>query len=219
VGQLRTHPWPHLLVDDFLASEVLAGSLVEINSETYDYEIEARGSGRIEFSLLKSESLWRAIYSKNTVTLLNSAFTTKVRLNKQNYVQLRRMNDETPDFPIHNDFVTGSETIASFLYLSAGRTRRPAEFIRVRKPAWSLSIHRADPEQVCRLSHEIVALAFRGEGPRLGKAERSRALGRRRGRRSIKMGRRGNARLHAPSRLGARQARSNGSRQAWGAIN
>jgi hypothetical protein len=120
VGQLRTHPWPHLLVDDFLASDILARSLTEVNYETYDYEIEARGSGRIEFSLLKSESLWRAIYSRNTVTLLNSAFTAKVRLNKQNYVQLRRMNDETPDFPIRNDFVTGSETIASFLYLSAG---------------------------------------------------------------------------------------------------
>jgi Rps23 Pro-64 3,4-dihydroxylase Tpa1-like proline 4-hydroxylase len=30
------------------------------------------------------------------------------------------MNLETPDFPLHNDFVSGADTIASFLYLSPG---------------------------------------------------------------------------------------------------
>jgi Rps23 Pro-64 3,4-dihydroxylase Tpa1-like proline 4-hydroxylase len=30
------------------------------------------------------------------------------------------MNDETPEFPLHNDFTSNEETIASFLYLSGG---------------------------------------------------------------------------------------------------
>jgi 2OG-Fe(II) oxygenase superfamily len=117
---LRSEPWPHLLIDDFLPPEVLRQCLSEIDSENYEFEIESRGTGRIEFSLLKSETLWRAIYSKKTVALLRSAFRSKVALNKHNMVQLRRMNSETPDFPRHSDFVVGSNTIASFLYLSPG---------------------------------------------------------------------------------------------------
>jgi hypothetical protein len=101
----------------------LAQSLLEISADTYDYDIEYRGTGRIEFSLLKSETLWRAIYSKRTVALLSSAFGVAVKLNKHNMVQLRRMNEDTPEFPLHNDFASNEDTIASFLYLSGGWSR------------------------------------------------------------------------------------------------
>jgi hypothetical protein len=117
---LRDHPWPHLVVDNFLPEDVLERSLKETNSEIYEYEIESRGSGRIEFTLLTSETLWRAIYSKRTVALLSAAFGTRLKLNKHNMVQLRRMNDLTPEFPLHNDFTPEGETIVSFLYISPG---------------------------------------------------------------------------------------------------
>jgi hypothetical protein len=115
---LRSYPWPHLLIDNFLPHETLDQCLGEIINGSYNFEIEARGTGRIEFSLLKSTTLWRAIYSKTTISVLHSAFGSKVVLNKHNMLQLRRMNAETPDFPVHNDFVSGGDTIASFLYLS-----------------------------------------------------------------------------------------------------
>jgi hypothetical protein len=117
---LISHPWPHLIVDNFLTRDVLAQARREINAETYKYDIEPRGTGRIEFSLLKSETLWRAIYSKRTILLLSSAFGVSVKLNKDNMVQLRRMNDDTPEFPLHNDFTSDDDSIASFLYLSSG---------------------------------------------------------------------------------------------------
>ncbi len=115
---LDRHPWPHLLLDDFLPSHQLAQSLSEIESDTYDFGIEGRGTGRIEFSLLKSKILWRAIYSARTLSLLSAAFDVEVSLNKHNMLQLRRMNDHTPEFPRHNDFASTGETIASFLYIS-----------------------------------------------------------------------------------------------------
>jgi 2OG-Fe(II) oxygenase superfamily len=115
---LRDNPWPHLLVDDFLPDEVLRRAITDVQSETYEYEMESRGSGRIEFALLKSETLWRAIYSKRTIALLSAAFGVDVQLNKHNMVQLRRMNDLTPDFPLHSDFTSDGDTIASFLYIS-----------------------------------------------------------------------------------------------------
>ena len=43
-----------------------------------------------------------------------------MRLNKHNLIQLRRMTDETPEFPLHNDYTSNEDTIASFLYLSSG---------------------------------------------------------------------------------------------------
>jgi 2OG-Fe(II) oxygenase superfamily len=120
MDQLIAEPWPHLIVDNFLTSAVLAQSLSEIGADSYAYEIEPRGTGRIEFSLLRSEALWRAIYSKSTVSLLSSAFRVGVKLNKHNMVQLRRMNEDTPEFPLHNDFTANEDTLASFLYLSNG---------------------------------------------------------------------------------------------------
>lgn len=118
--RLVCYPWPHLVVDNFLPSAVLTQSLSEISGDTYNFDIESRGTGRIEFSLLKSETLWRAIYSKRTVSLLRSAFGVGVKLNKHNMLQLRRMNEDTPEFPLHNDFTSDEDSIASFLYLSRG---------------------------------------------------------------------------------------------------
>ncbi|SRR6266403_1177693 len=112
------HPWPHLLLDNFLPSRELQQSLAEIASDSYEYGIENRGTGRIEFSLLKSKTLWRAIYSPRTLFLLSAAFEVEVSLNKHNMLQLRRMNDQTPEFPRHNDSTSTGETIASFLYIS-----------------------------------------------------------------------------------------------------
>jgi hypothetical protein len=117
---LRQVPWPHLLLDNFLSDSALKQSHAELACELYDYEIEARGTGRIEYSLLRSETLWRAIYSRRTLALLTVAFGLKMALNKHNMVQMRRMNDLTPDFPMHNDFTSDGDSIASFLYLSPG---------------------------------------------------------------------------------------------------
>lgn len=76
-------PWPYLIVEHFLTRASLAKSVSEIKADTYAYDIEQRGTGRIEFSLLKSKTRWTAIYSNATVSLLSSAFGVDVGLNKQ----------------------------------------------------------------------------------------------------------------------------------------
>ena len=119
-ARLIAHPWPHLVVDNFLPRSVLAKSLAEINSDTHTFDIEERGGGRIEYSLLKSKTLWTALYSRKTIHLLYSAFEAPVMLDRENWIQLRRMNSCTPEFPLHNDFVSAEDSIASFLYLSSG---------------------------------------------------------------------------------------------------
>jgi hypothetical protein len=120
VNNLRSDPWPHLVLDDFLPHLTLERSAKEINSRNYQYGIESRGTGRIEFAVLESETLWRALYSARTITLLSDAFGLDVTLNKHNMMQLRRMSEDTPEFPLHNDFTSGEDTIASFLYISRG---------------------------------------------------------------------------------------------------
>jgi 2OG-Fe(II) oxygenase superfamily len=119
-ARIIASPWPHLIVDNFLATSVLAKSLTEINSDAYSFDIEKRGSGQIEYSLLKSKTLWRAIYSRRMIYLLSSAFEARVTLSRDNWIQLRRMNADTPEFPLHHDFVSTEDSIASFLYLSNG---------------------------------------------------------------------------------------------------
>ena len=115
---LSSDPWLHLVMDNFLPEDALSQSIAEIEQDSYSYDIEYRGAGRIEFSVLKSPTLWRQIYSKRMIATLSAAFGVGLVLDKHNLVQLRRMNDETPEFPIHNDFAENEDTIATFLYLS-----------------------------------------------------------------------------------------------------
>jgi hypothetical protein len=60
------------------------------------------------------------LYSGSSVHLVNEIFDVRVTLNKENLIQLRRMNDETPAFPLHHDYVANEDNIVMFLYLSPG---------------------------------------------------------------------------------------------------
>ena len=111
-------PWPHLVLDDFLSSEAIDIATAEVESYSYEYEIDQRGDGRIEFALLRSKTLWKEIYSLSMIRTISEAFRLQVTLNKKNLIQLRRMTENTPAFPLHNDFILGSNTIVSLLYLS-----------------------------------------------------------------------------------------------------
>ena len=115
-----SYPWPHLVIDNFLPSSVLAKSIAEIASDPHSFNLGRRGSGRIEYSLLRSKTLWTALYSRRTINLLSAAFEVSVALSRENWIQLRRMNSETPEFPLHNDFVPPEDSIVSLLYLSEG---------------------------------------------------------------------------------------------------
>lgn len=70
-------------------------------------------------SALPTRPSWRRrFWHVQPHSSFSSAFGVEVKLNRNNMVQLRRMNEGTPEFPVHNDFTSNQESIASFLYLS-----------------------------------------------------------------------------------------------------
>jgi hypothetical protein len=113
-------PWPCLVVDNFLDADALRLAMEEVDQDGYNFTIESRITGRIEYDVLRSRVLWQILYSKSTVELLSSAFQGGISLDASNLIQLRRSNDDTPEFGVHNDFTEGENTIVSFLYLSDG---------------------------------------------------------------------------------------------------
>ena len=115
-------PWPCLVVDNFLKADELSSAISDIDHEPCVFTIEDRAIGRIEFDVLRSHVLWRALYSKPTISLLASAFQGIISLDASNLIQMRRSNDATPEFGVHNDFEEGESTIVSLLYLSTGWT-------------------------------------------------------------------------------------------------
>jgi hypothetical protein len=119
-AKLISCPWPHLVVDNFLPESVLAKSIAEISSDPHTFDLRQRGSGRIEYALLRSKTLWTALYSRKTINLLSAAFEVQVKLSRDNWIQLRQMNSDTPAFPLHNDFVPPEDSIVSLLYLNSG---------------------------------------------------------------------------------------------------
>src|SRR5690606_24249887 len=58
-----------------------------------------------------------------TIELLSANFCGSISLDARNLIQLRRSDNATPAFGIHNDHVDGEDTIVSFLYLSPGWKR------------------------------------------------------------------------------------------------
>ena len=117
-SQLCYFPWPHVIIDDFLSAQSLSKSISELNAHDCEYEIDYRGDGRIEYALMESETIWKEIYSVKTISKLSSLFNCKLKLNKSNLIQVRRMSTSTPAFPKHNDFIPENSTIVCFLYLS-----------------------------------------------------------------------------------------------------
>lgn len=115
---LRLSPWPHLVLDNFLTEECLEIVLPEVRQVNYNFEIDYRGEGRIEYALLQSKTLWKVLYSFPMISLLSQVFQARISFNKNNLIQIRRMNDATPEFPLHNDYIEGQNTIVAFLYLS-----------------------------------------------------------------------------------------------------
>ena len=117
-GYLNIKPWPHLVLDNFLDEEIINSAINEIAEYDYKFDIDYRGKGRIEYSLLRSELLWRAMYSSKMISILSKAFKLNIKLNKDNLIQLRRMDSCTPAFPVHNDHILGMDSLVAFLYLS-----------------------------------------------------------------------------------------------------
>ncbi|HJV74581.1 MAG TPA: 2OG-Fe(II) oxygenase [Noviherbaspirillum sp.] len=114
------NPWPLLIVDNFLPGSVIAKALKDIDASKSAFTVEDRRVGRIEYDILRSKNLWRHLYSLDTINLLSATFGGSISLDARNLIQLRRSDDATPAFGIHNDFVEGEDTIVSFLYLAAG---------------------------------------------------------------------------------------------------
>ena len=119
---LRRDPWPHLVLDGFLPGDVLEKALQEVRRTNVRIRNGAarQRADRILASQ-EQDPVARDLHPENFDSL-SAAFGVKVALNKQNLLQLRRMNNLTPDFPLHNDFTSQSDTIASFLYLGPGWT-------------------------------------------------------------------------------------------------
>lgn len=112
-------PWPNLVLDNFIEEDALDLIVYQVLSKNYEYDIDYRGKGRIEFSLLHSEALWKTIYSAEMISILSEAFGYNLKFNKTNLLQMRRMSGDTPSFPLHNDYIEGLDTIVVFLYLSS----------------------------------------------------------------------------------------------------
>lgn len=119
-GERLCNPWPLLIVDNFLPESVLAQALQDIDASESAFTIEDRRVGRIEYEILRSKDLWRYLYSIDTIELLSNNFGGSISLDARNLIQLRRSDNSTPAFGMHNDFVEGEDTIVTFLYLSAG---------------------------------------------------------------------------------------------------
>ncbi|OYW45300.1 MAG: hypothetical protein B7Z08_10625 [Sphingomonadales bacterium 32-68-7] len=111
-------PWRAIIVDRFLPEDILTEAFDHIIDTEYEYNIDYRGNGRIEFDVLRMHALWRLLYSKEMSAFISAIYLRRAKLNQENLIQIRRMTEDTPEFPVHNDYILGKDSVISFLYLS-----------------------------------------------------------------------------------------------------
>lgn len=65
-AKLISCPWPHLIVDNFLAESVLAKSIAEINSDPHSFDVWKKGQWSDRVLLAeKQDSVDSSLLSKN----------------------------------------------------------------------------------------------------------------------------------------------------------
>lgn len=121
-GLLRRDPWPHWVIDGFLDPRWLRRCTAELLASNPTFQIQPGDAEAVQYALLEHLPLAQVFYSPAFHALLQALTGLPLRLNDDNWVQLRRMDASSPRFPPHVDDLERRSLIAVF-YLSPGWRR------------------------------------------------------------------------------------------------
>lgn len=112
----KTHPWPHIIIDDFLPQSDLQ-RIENVLKQDHPFKIQPEDPEEIQYIALPDTSLVRDLLSEEFKLFLEDLCGTRLKIFEQGALQLRRMTPESPEFPAHIDFID-KRALIMLLYLS-----------------------------------------------------------------------------------------------------
>lgn len=98
-------PWKHYVIDNFLEEECFRKLQKQILKDQYTFRINSNDPEQIQHSVLKHKKLTEYFVSKGFCEVLQSITGHEFQLYVDGAIQLRRMDDSSPEFPPHVDFI------------------------------------------------------------------------------------------------------------------
>lgn len=112
-----SHPWNHLILDDFLSPEDLARVQQILPKHREGFLIEEDDEQKINYKFLPDLKLAKYFISSDFKDFLQNLTGLNLRLNPKSLVQLRLMTPDSPAFPPHVDS-QDEKSLVYILYIS-----------------------------------------------------------------------------------------------------
>ncbi|MBI4852706.1 MAG: 2OG-Fe(II) oxygenase [Acidobacteria bacterium] len=113
----RDFPWTHYVLDGFIEEKPFKRMQKTFLSKKHKFLIKENDPYFVQYALLRYLPLAKVFYSLEFKNLLETFSGFSLSLNTSNYVQVRYMNIDSPELPIHIDTLEGRAIIAIY-YLS-----------------------------------------------------------------------------------------------------
>jgi Rps23 Pro-64 3,4-dihydroxylase Tpa1-like proline 4-hydroxylase len=115
-------PWTHFILDNFIEEKPFKRMQRTFLSKKHKFLVKENDPYFVQYTLLRYLPLAKVFYSLEFKNILEKFSGFKLSLNTSNYVQVRYMNQSSPELPIHVDTLEGTAVIAIY-YLSPEWTK------------------------------------------------------------------------------------------------
>jgi hypothetical protein len=111
------HPWPHIVIDNFLSESSFAELIKRLVTKNTKFKKFEDDPEEIQFTLVPDMKVLEFFLSEDIKKFLGSLAKCSLKIYEKGIVQLRKMDSESPAFPPHSDFIDNINFI-SLYYLS-----------------------------------------------------------------------------------------------------
>jgi 2OG-Fe(II) oxygenase superfamily len=115
---LLRDPWPHLVVDGFLARDefALVATAFDVSNA---FIVEKRTHSTIEYLPCHAPAVYRIFYSIKLIALIDETYATRVRIIPSQGIQFRRTRPDAGRFPVHTDYTVTPCSFVCMLYVNS----------------------------------------------------------------------------------------------------
>jgi predicted 2-oxoglutarate/Fe(II)-dependent dioxygenase YbiX len=123
-------PWPHVIIENVLSKKGLVITEDELQKHKQQFKTLKNHPAKIKYSEISNLPIYKGFTSELFKNLCYFLTHKKYKINSTSGIQFRFSNKNTPEFPLHHDFID-KESIVILLYLSDLKEKDGGELVLV----------------------------------------------------------------------------------------
>lgn len=113
----HSFPWPHFIFDNFLSAEQLQSLQASISANPRNFVVDEEDDLQLQYKFLPDLELAKYLLGPEFKSFLETTTGLSLSINPTGLVQLRRMDENSPAFPVHVDN-QDEKSLVCILYVS-----------------------------------------------------------------------------------------------------